>query len=471
MRSSIRNAFLIGVLALVLLAVASLTIDGRLDGKRTSFAGTARIKPSSDVKNLRAEPTDLIATDPKAKILASSIAVTPLTAHAGQEASVVVTVGDVSAAGEYHGKITWPPGGDDLTLNLTLRVAPRIIVKALQDEVSFQIVRCKWSCWAADWFLPARLRGASRSLWLVSDTAEEETLAVKVVSVRGENGGTTLATALGDSGSPLQIDIPRKLEPLAVSSVALKFDRSQLASDRYRGTMRFGLDGADPVVLSFIADVRDSPVPAFFVVLVGILIGRLAQHLLSAQSQMQQRILSRLYPLQVRASELPDAVARMSILAGLNALKDRLADPKATEADLSASLDKSEQQIIALEQGSKEATAAAMTLDSAFFAKQGIVPKPRPQPPPVAGWKRFVLSLAGTPIDWIEREYWIARPALALLLLLLLTLFGLQTLYVGPGATFGSGGLFDYLPLLLWGLSADVAQRTLQNVGARAASP
>jgi hypothetical protein len=53
---------------------------------------------------------------------------------------------------------------------------------------------------------------------------------------------------------------------------------------------------------------------------------------------------------------------------------------------------------------------------------------------------------------------------LYLLLLLLLALVGMKTLYVDAGTTFGSAGLYDYLGLLLWGLSADVAQRSLQQL-------
>ncbi len=45
-------------------------------------------------------------------------------------------------------------------------------------------------------------------------------------------------------------------------------------------------------------------------------------------------------------------------------------------------------------------------------------------------------------------------------------LLGLQTLYVNSGATFGVGGLYDYLGLFLWGVTADVAQRTLLNLPA-----
>jgi hypothetical protein len=48
------------------------------------------------------------------------------------------------------------------------------------------------------------------------------------------------------------------------------------------------------------------------------------------------------------------------------------------------------------------------------------------------------------------------------LLLFLLVLMGLKTLYV-DSPTFGTQGIFDYLGLFLWGMSSDIAQRSLQK--------
>ena len=59
--------------------------------------------------------------------------------------------------------------------------------------------------------------------------------------------------------------------------------------------------------------------------------------------------------------------------------------------------------------------------------------------------------------------YTYIRPFLFLLLLILLASVGLYNSYV-KNATFGVEGYFDYLALFLWGISADVAQKTLQNL-------
>jgi hypothetical protein len=67
-------------------------------------------------------------------------------------------------------------------------------------------------------------------------------------------------------------------------------------------------------------------------------------------------------------------------------------------------------------------------------------------------------------------RFWFFRPVLSVLLFVLLILLGLQTLYVNSGTTFSTGGLYDYLGLLLWGITADVAQCTLLNLPAARAS-
>ena len=85
--------------------------------------------------------------------------------------------------------------------------------------------------------------------------------------------------------------------------------------------------------------------------------------------------------------------------------------------------------------------------------------------PDRGAWIAATLAfLAGSSSVKAEIRFWLVRPLLYLLLLALLTLVGLETLYIKGGATFGASGLYDFLGLFMWGLGADVAQRTLQNL-------
>ena len=63
-----------------------------------------------------------------------------------------------------------------------------------------------------------------------------------------------------------------------------------------------------------------------------------------------------------------------------------------------------------------------------------------------------------------EATYWFLRLMLYGGLLVRLTIVGLNTLYIEKGESFGARPLLDYLGLLLWGLSADVASRSLSSL-------
>ena len=76
--------------------------------------------------------------------------------------------------------------------------------------------------------------------------------------------------------------------------------------------------------------------------------------------------------------------------------------------------------------------------------------------------QRVLIDLAGlSDLVRAEATYWFVRPFLYGTLLVGLTIVGLNTLYIEKGETFGARPLSDYLGLLLWGLSADVASRSL----------
>jgi hypothetical protein len=63
------------------------------------------------------------------------------------------------------------------------------------------------------------------------------------------------------------------------------------------------------------------------------------------------------------------------------------------------------------------------------------------------------------------RGIWLWQAILAVLLVVGLTAVGFHTLYAKDSTTFGAGGLGDYITLVAWGLSADVASRTIATIG------
>ncbi|UKO98587.1 hypothetical protein [Nostoc sp. UHCC 0870] len=80
----------------------------------------------------------------------------------------------------------------------------------------------------------------------------------------------------------------------------------------------------------------------------------------------------------------------------------------------------------------------------------------------------FLILLSGVSDDVrIGATVWLIRPFLSLTLLVGLSLVGLGSLYVDNGLTFGSKPFSDYLGLILWGISADVASRNLSSLQSR----
>ncbi|MBD2027070.1 hypothetical protein H6F80_22125 [Leptolyngbya sp. FACHB-711] len=79
--------------------------------------------------------------------------------------------------------------------------------------------------------------------------------------------------------------------------------------------------------------------------------------------------------------------------------------------------------------------------------------------------QQFLVSLAGFSDQMrAEATFWSVRPLLYLVLLTGLTLIGLNTRYIEKGDAFGAKPMRDYLVLLLWGLSADAASRSLSSL-------
>jgi hypothetical protein len=108
----------------------------------------------------------------------------------------------------------------------------------------------------------------------------------------------------------------------------------------------------------------------------------------------------------------------------------------------------------------ERAEAAAAAADRAAQA-----PPPMAEPRWLERLKDWLVVLSGLS-DQIRAEatLWLVRPLLYLALLLGLLAVGIGSLYVNNGVTFGANPFADYLGLVLWGLSADVASRSLSNL-------
>lgn len=265
--------------------------------------------------------------------------------------------------------------------------------------------------------------------------------------------------------------------------------------------------------------VRAGPVWPIILILLGILLGRIALSLGRPETKLKIALFPRLVGLEDASARIRHPASRIAIDRKLRDLRRRIARAQGTEAEIGAELDTVADQIdslqeadgleaqilesalsdaekkalqanlesartkivegkpadaakeidnvrVALETGQIEAPArraAAMVTDLQTRAAAPKEPRFRKLRSAMAG-TLSVLSGTGDEAS-LETIYWLWRPLLFVFLLAALTIQGLLLLYAGEShQTFGSQGLADYAPLLLWGVGTDVANRTLQQI-------
>lgn len=148
---------------------------------------------------------------------------------------------------------------------------------------------------------------------------------------------------------------------------------------------------------------------------------------------------------------------------GLEQAKTLLEEIQAEAVKLGTAMMSSDKQPdAALTQTAQEAKEAAAAVGHAVQAE---VRKAPALPMWVIQFRRSLIFLSGvSSAVRAEATLWVVRPLLSLALLFGLSVVGIRTLYVEKGATFGADPFADYLGLVLWGLSADVASRSLSNL-------
>lgn len=519
-----------------------LAIHGKLDGQTTAFGGNVRLTVTgSDVKELLLLPSGVKGVGEDSVIIDRSNVTVPsgISLTNGLPRDVRVTVNNVTRPGEYAGSLKFLlPGQSEenaLKIGLQLHIEAKPKVLPVFPSMTFQLVRCRSLPFNIDCILAGLLLSGSATSdnWMV-DFDNQTLLPVDIMAatvvMRGEKTGHAVDPGeiefKQEKDKPLIL--PHSLPAAKVEPITMTIHRDKLSADRYQGTLRFKVKGSDdPVTINADLNLRDGPVFAVLIILVGIIIGRLARGMSTPEAQKQIRFLPRLYQLDASAQRVQNAKAREYLGGQIQDARERIRSAKETEEVLSQMLDKLKGRIdflIALERLEDD---LAKGLDA---LKQELQPKiedarsalidgkaeeaerlrkevnaglqqaqrdgiTRSAPDQFeSAWKSFSTSgakwlatenvraaakaggknwgwlvkvmatLSGTEMVGAQVRYWLVRPLLFLILLVALALLGLQTLYVNAGSTFGAAGLYDYLGLFLWGLSADVVQRTLQSL-------
>ena len=392
-------------------------------------------------------------------------------------------------------------------------------VKPFIENLSFQVTRCDWFVDCALAKLLLRERETSDQ-WQVplDNLTKEAKLTVSEVDV-------VMASTQSTNGlMQPQVNKLAKMLSAGVNSIPVEIDPDLMSPDSYKGHLRFTVTGLeDPVTIPTSLNVRNGPFWALVAIVVGILVGRMARDMESPIAQKQIKLLPRWYKLQHDVLEgITDQSAQKSLKNDLHSIKksmessidtieltSKLLDELAAKVDILLDLQVIENSLLAT--AVKAQIVASINtcrdhmlrgqIEEARIAREEIVTKienlkrdgnmsimdnvnaafARVSSFAEASMKnvnealvkarnfqenlgrRLLVALSGIQVT-AETRFWFFRPLISLLILVLLMLLGFQTLYVKSGFTFGVGGLYDYLGLFLWGISADVAQRTLFNL-------
>lgn len=409
-----------------------------------------------------------------------------------------------------------------IPLTVTAKAKPALVPAKDSEQLQLQLVRCSWDCGLAQLLLPASAFQSQRFIYL--DNPNEATVSVTSAEVILQGKLTNYQITNTEVEPPVS---PQTLAANKIISLPLKWERSQIPPDRYTGAVYLTMEGREGrLSIPIDLNMRTGPAIPILVLLLGILLGRLfkymqekgipqsdalakvyeLENLITQADPQDQEILSPMIN-QVRSSvnqmnletvnaDLAIIKERFTCLDKLRKIEQQLEgmeqDPdvsgdngilaKINEARKSIKLGKDNQAQELLQQiqesiiklnnvmmGGNQppdpnliiaANEAAAARKSAEAIQAQKIKTPRS-----VWWRRPLIVLAGVSNELrAEATLWVVRPLLSLTLLLGLSLVGLRALYVEKGLTFGANPFSDYVELILWGLSADVASRSLSNL-------
>ncbi|MBD1849509.1 hypothetical protein [Leptolyngbya sp. FACHB-711] len=400
---------------------------------------------------------------------------------------------------------------------------PPVIPLQGTDQIQLRLVNCRAiNCLLSRLFLPASSRLNQLSLELDNPSATPVQILSSAVSVRGEfNLYPLTSNALSLPQEPITLPAQQ------ITTIPLTINRSVIPPDRYIGKIYLvQANQSNRLVLPVNMSVRSSPLMPLLVLLLGIVLGQLFKYMQEQggpQSKARKKVYQleedirdahpgdrkillpmirdvrkRVYrqQLEVVDTQITLIQSRLAVLNQLRSIENGLYEKQkqndlideetfgqiqtardliARGQDDAATTAVSEilQSISATRRGGaaddSDSTAAALhnvavNLDKS--ARNAIVEAEKIEPPTRSEQlQQFLVSLSGfSDQARAEATFWFVRPLLYLVLLTGLTLTGLNTLYIEKGDAFGARPMSDYLALLLWGLSADVASRSLSNL-------
>lgn len=352
----------------------------------------------------------------------------------------------IEIPGEYQGQIQLMLPGQTITqavsikLKVTALAKPTLVALPGSEQVKLRLVQCQGlDCNLAGLFLPASAFLDRYELQFDNPSQSDVTITDAKVVGRGEFTGYPLT--LSQLGLPAT---PYVLPAGKTGSITVTLNRDLIPPDHYAGTVYLTMQGrSEHLTFPVDLNMRTGPFWAIVLLLIGIVLGRLFKYL-QERSQPPSEALEAANQLEYRVKQAhPD-------------------DQKTLEGQ-------ADDRITQTVQPAEDASSAAAAADQAESDAAAVATPAEPLPTAKSVWllriKGWLLGLSGSSGQIkAETTPWIVRPLLYFALLIGLLVVGLNALYIDKGLTFGANPLTDYFALVFWGLSADVASRTLSNL-------
>lgn len=435
---------------------------------------------------------------------------------------IEVSVSAIEHPGTYEGVILIKKRGQPiaqaqkLNLIVTASETPQLEWQTGSDALDLKLTNCPpWTCWLASVLLPQAFFQEHRNLQIKNEGTSAAQDFKMSTQLYGEHTGQQLT-------NQLYLETTKALQPGEISDLSLRIARSEIAPDHYTGALEFTVDNGDVVSIPVDIKVRSGPLGVVIVIFVGILIGRLAKYM-QDHGGPQAEALKSIYALQAEvegtlihqdvnllasllkkcknevhenrlasAKQQMDAIrAKMQVLAQVRSIETALSKMNGTEVDAVRDKIRNLRSTIEIANdttGAYEAINEAFTnlkvkaaspldessqrqIESALASSRDSSAKiktilARTTETPAQSKTRERLAIFAGLSNEVRAEatLWVVRPVLYCVLILGLVFVGLETLYFKEGEVFGVNRVFDYVGIFIWGLSADVASRTLSNL-------
>jgi hypothetical protein len=324
---------------------------------------------------------------------------------------------------------------------------------------------------------------------------------------------------------PFSINIDKPIPPDKIDIIPITLNSSVMYPDQYNGAVVLTLGHKNRLSFPINLSVRSGPLLPLFVLVLGVVLGRLTKYV-QERGEPQSKWLKEVYRLQsdiktanledrdrellikmvtdvqtqvnreqleAASVEIPAISDRLALLVKLNELEDQF-NKNAQSPDLPSDADifivdiRNARLLIAQKENGKakdllekvianlisnvgsRSAGGAPELDGIQRSLEKAVTDTKEigssvlSIEPTNKFRELMVTFSGVSDQMrADATFWIVRPLFSTFLLIGLSFVGMGSLYVEK-PIFGANPFADYLGLIIWGMSADVASRKLVDI-------